>query len=1546
MTSLDFIYGLAQPLAAHATLEQQHGVAPISLQTSALLTAASDSNASIYALFGGQALMKYTLTNFRHFMTHLIQYLVVCKVAGLAPGELHDQLDGTTGHSQGLVSAVAIATPSTYESFDTNAKKALHWLFFSGMRGQEAFPVLALELSLVSDSVEGGEGVPVPMLSVNGLELPTLEQDINVTNKHLPSHSQLLENLKGGELWTPDELAIPVFNTEDGPDMCKLTSSITRSLCDQIFTSPIHWDTATGFPETTTLVVDFGLGGVNGIGTLTARNLEGRSVCVIILGNKGRGEVELFDVDDIQYEDWWNKNDGAVHLNMHFSRLLGKPLIMVAGMMPTTVKAGFISAVLSAGYHIEKMAEIQAKIPEGVGITLNSFYINPKQFGFQFPLWQELCREGLPIEGFCVTAGIPSTEKGAEIILKAGLHTAGIKHVSFKPGSVDGIHQVVNIAVANPDFPIILQWTGSRASGYHSYEDFISIRQHDNICLIGGSGFGGVDDLWPYLTGAWLKEKYNMQPMPFDGFLFASHVMVAKEAHTSSSDRGPIHKVTTHAVKLWKEFNDTVFKMPKDKCAAWLAESKVEIIEKLNTDFAKLWLGWKKDETVAHNLGDMTYEEVALRLVRLMYVAHQDRWINVSLRNLTGDWLRHIEECFTDVNGGLKPSILQSFNQLNNPTPFVTKFFNKYSAPAEQLLVAEDRAYFLTILQCPSQKPVPFIPILDASFEVWFKKDSLWAAEDIDAVFDQDPQLKDEPIKDLLGNITLQLIKQLLEHSYGGDADQIPTIDYLAPEPEEFEVPDDILVKKSSTSITYKVGNVLPDVSEWLKVLSGSELNWLKALLTLETIVQAAYIDNPLLCPCAGQHIVVGLEGGSPVSLTFYDAGYRCNTSVLLFLQFKYVPSMGSMPIHEVSEGRNHRIKEFYWKLWFGDWEPLLEISLHETLRVIGNWNEAYKLARMTKVKAPMDFTIVTSWQAIMKAVFLPVINRDLLKLVHLSNGFQLLPGAETLEAGDACIADAHISSVKNMDAGKAVQVKGCVFCDSKPTIKVSSSFLYHDCFSDFENTFETIDEPNYVVELPDAAAVGVINLSKLALLVFHVRSQVIFKDKTSYRDVCVTGDTFLRDQLKRLKKVGYVDFNQEGCQGNPVVTVSTTFTAPLTNGPYSIISGDFNPIHVIPYLSDYTSLPGTITHGMWSSAATRKFVENVVAEGNPAHVIAYAFLCYFIGMVLPGDQLTVKICHIGMRDGNMVVKVETFNEHDEKIIDDNTEVVQPTTVYVFTGQGLQEAGMGMDLYTSSPVACAVWDRADAHLHVDGNVKTLPLFSDIDIRTPKYTFNHPNGLLFATQFAQITLVVMEKAAFEDMQAKGFLGEYSALTSIADVLHISALVDVVFYCGITMQHTVEHDAHNRSNYAMCAINPSCISETFSEMALCKVVDMIATRTSTLLEIVNYNIEGQQYVCAGELVALQTLTNVLIYLKIQKIDIAKLTAKFTVEKVKEMLGDIVMESFNHAKELQKAEGHLKLEHGFATIPLPGIDVPFHSHYLWAGVMPFQAFQKNVN
>jgi fatty acid synthase subunit beta len=80
-----------------------------------------------------------------------------------------------------------------------------------------------------------------------------------------------------------------------------------------------------------------------------------------------------------------------------------------------------------------------------------------------------------------------------------------------------------------------------------------------------------------------------------------------------------------------------------------------------------------------------------------------------------------------------------------------------------------------------------------------------------------------------------------------------------------------------------------------------------------------------------------------------------------------------------------------------------------------------------------------------------------------------------------------------------------------------------------------------------------------------------------------------------------------------------------------------------------------------------------------------------------------------------------------------------------------------------------------------------------------------------------------------------LGEYSALASIADVLHISALVDVVFYRGITMQRAAECDSENQSNYAMCAVNPSRISSSFSDAALREVVDTIAALSNSLLKI---------------------------------------------------------------------------------------------------------------
>jgi fatty acid synthase subunit alpha, fungi type len=125
-------------------------------------------------------------------------------------------------------------------------------------------------------------------------------------------------------------------------------------------------------------------------------------------------------------------------------------------------------------------------------------------------------------------------------------------------------------------------------------------------------------------------------------------------------------------------------------------------------------------------------------------------------------------------------------------------------------------------------------------------------AEDIEAVFDQDPQrvcilqgpvavnhakVKDEPIKDILGNITSALVDKLVGRVYGGDSSKIPTIDYVGAK---------------------------PDAVPQLETLAGSQLTWSRALLTSPTIVQGT--SNPirrLLAPRRGQKVVV-----SPTSIT------------------------------------------------------------------------------------------------------------------------------------------------------------------------------------------------------------------------------------------------------------------------------------------------------------------------------------------------------------------------------------------------------------------------------------------------------------------------------------------------------------------------------------------------------------------------------------------------------------------------------------------------------------------------------------------------------
>jgi fatty acid synthase subunit beta len=46
---------------------------------------------------------------------------------------------------------------------------------------------------------------------------------------------------------------------------------------------------------------------MSGIGPLTAKNFDGRGIRVIVVGDKGKGDAELYSSVEVQYEEWWSR---------------------------------------------------------------------------------------------------------------------------------------------------------------------------------------------------------------------------------------------------------------------------------------------------------------------------------------------------------------------------------------------------------------------------------------------------------------------------------------------------------------------------------------------------------------------------------------------------------------------------------------------------------------------------------------------------------------------------------------------------------------------------------------------------------------------------------------------------------------------------------------------------------------------------------------------------------------------------------------------------------------------------------------------------------------------------------------------------------------------------------------------------------------------------------------------------------------------------------------------------------------------------------------
>ena len=88
------------------------------------------------------------------------------QVLNMQPCEVLSLFRNATGHSQGIVSAVVVASSLDTQSFFANSERALKLLFWMGTRVQLAYPQTTLAPAILADSLDHDEGIPTPMLAV------------------------------------------------------------------------------------------------------------------------------------------------------------------------------------------------------------------------------------------------------------------------------------------------------------------------------------------------------------------------------------------------------------------------------------------------------------------------------------------------------------------------------------------------------------------------------------------------------------------------------------------------------------------------------------------------------------------------------------------------------------------------------------------------------------------------------------------------------------------------------------------------------------------------------------------------------------------------------------------------------------------------------------------------------------------------------------------------------------------------------------------------------------------------------------------------------------------------------------------------------------------------------------------------------------------------------------------------------------------------------------------------------------------------------------
>lgn len=1312
--------------------------------------------------------------------------------------------------------------------------------------------------------------------------------------------------LRGGDVFAPvfDPVQVEVgFHTPrlaDGIDLVGnwaekigLDVALARELTEAILVRRVDW------VEEITRVNDAGARWILDLGPgdiltrLTAPVIRGLGVGIVPAATRG-GQRNLFTVGAVpEVARAWSSYaptlvrlpDGRVKLSTKFTRLTGRSPILLAGMTPTTVDAKIVAAAANAGHWAElagggqvteeifadRVAELAELLEPGRTYQFNALFLDPYLWKLQVGgkrLVQKARQSGAAIDGLVISAGIPDLEEAVELIEE--LSDAGISHVVFKPGTVEQIRSVIRIATEVATKPVIVHIEGGRAGGHHSWEDlddlllatYSELRSRSNITVCVGGGIGTPERAAEYLSGRW-AQAYGFPLMPVDGILVGTAAMATKEATTSPSVKRML--VETQGTDEW---------IGAGKASGGMASSRSQLgadIHEIDNSASRCGrlldevagdadaVAARRDEIIAAmantakpyfgDAGEMTYLQWLRRYVELA----------IGDGDSTADTMQPGSPWLADTWRDRFGRMLQRAEARLHPQdsgPIETLF-------ADAALLEDPQAALETLLGAYPDADTVHLHPADVPFFVTLCK---LPGKPVNFVPVIDKDVRRWWRSDSLWQA----------HDARYDADQVCIIPGTA-------------AVAGITRLDEPVGELL------------------------DRFEQAA-VDETLAAGAQPREVAsrrlgrADVTGPLAVVLDCPDVQWAGRTAI--------------NPVHRIADPSD----------WLVHDGPHSHRATHSStgarLQVEGDRVVLSVPVSGTWIEIPFTLpaNTVDGATPVVSTEDAATAMRAVLAIAAGVEGPEFLPP----------VTDGTATATVNWDPERVADHTGVTATFSErlaPSLNTAPDALVGLCWPAVfaaigsavtDSGVPVVEGLLSLVHLDHAAHMtGTLPAEPAHLTVTATASAAVDTEMGRVVPVGVTiadadGHEIatLTERFAILGRTGAAELADPPRAGGAISENATdtprrrrrdvTLTAPVDMRPFAVVSGDHNPIHTDRAAALLAGLDSPIVHGMWLSAAAQHAVTATDGQARPpARLIGWT--ARFLGMVRPGDEVAFRVERVGIDQGAEVVEVAARIGSD-LVMAATARLAAPRTVYAFPGQGIQHKGMGMDVRARSKAARKVWDKADKFTRETLGFSVLHVVRDnpTSIIASGVHYNHPEGVLYLTQFTQVAMATVAAAQVAEMREQGAfvedsiacghsVGEYTALACVTGIYELEALLETVFHRGSKMHDIVPRDDLGRSNYRLAAIRPSQIDLPDDEVPA--FVAEIAERTGEFLEIVNFNLRGSQYAIAGTVRGLEAL-------------------EAEVERRREISGG--KRSF---------------------ILVPGIDVPFHSRVLRVGVAEFR-------